>query len=637
MSRLHTTSLRVPDGVTLRGLLSKKRFKMHQSLNRAVTMPLAADSPSSGGSSGASEDDYESLRPAGSSSTTGSIACVSPHCSWRGPPPTGTSASADPATPPSRQPLRPIGALSSGPEQRERTRARAAIRRSDFKTLGPRSQIPFSCAGPDAYAREPHEDDDGTALVAEGEDATDGVSRSGMLGEADRSTPPQIVLPCTPELPRSLSSSHASFSPSSSSPSSSISRTLLLSPTAAYARQSTNLRSPQYSPDTSGLHSTGFRDDHDGDGGVGQLDSGGYSVFSFDVSSSHVDDPLRRQSLGSPTTSHLQEATAEDLLIDSGAEALNEAAGGSGKDWNREYQELLCEEPSSSKFVQLHKLTQDFEYAAQSYARIIVSELPLPFEHKTIRPSALGGIAGGAKYVVGGIVFKFALDSIIRLTPSTAPSLPPSELWMYGGYAGPSDAGAIKAAGLELLHFDHVIAQQVHGISTPLVCLVDYQGYRLMAITVLPISSETLRYGSNDGGKVVHQDDPQVTAHMDKLFKIYHLKPHVISASSVVLRGPGDIEGHVGHDNRLYLLDLARMMPPEMDIPSLRLNPRLVFSRLFRPEFMMRYGSKLSADAGTAWDPADPAESKKNIEEAKRATLVIYTKLVPGFVIDLLE
>ena len=115
---------------------------------------------------------------------------------------------------------------------------------------------------------------------------------------------------------------------------------------------------------------------------------------------------------------------------------------------------------------------------------------------------------------------------------------------MYGGYSGPSDASAIKAAGLELLHFDQVIAQQIFGISTPLVCLVDYQGYRLMAITLLPVNVDTLRYGSNDGGKTVHKDDPSVTEAMENLFKIFNLKDHQVASSSVILRGPGDVEAH---------------------------------------------------------------------------------------------
>ncbi len=35
----------------------------------------------------------------------------------------------------------------------------------------------------------------------------------------------------------------------------------------------------------------------------------------------------------------------------------------------------------------------------------------LPLEEKTIKPQQLGGFAGGLKYVVKNILFKFALDN----------------------------------------------------------------------------------------------------------------------------------------------------------------------------------------------------------------------------------
>jgi hypothetical protein len=35
-------------------------------------------------------------------------------------------------------------------------------------------------------------------------------------------------------------------------------------------------------------------------------------------------------------------------------------------------------------------------------------------------------------------------------------------------------------------------------------------GFRLLAMPILPISKETLKYGSDDGGKTVHADIPEV-------------------------------------------------------------------------------------------------------------------------------
>ena len=55
-------------------------------------------------------------------------------------------------------------------------------------------------------------------------------------------------------------------------------------------------------------------------------------------------------------------------------------------------------------------LEHDFVYAAETYGRIIISEHCLPDHQKTINPVSVGGVAGGEKYIVSGILFKFAID-----------------------------------------------------------------------------------------------------------------------------------------------------------------------------------------------------------------------------------
>ncbi len=68
-------------------------------------------------------------------------------------------------------------------------------------------------------------------------------------------------------------------------------------------------------------------------------------------------------------------------------------------------------------------------YTAQTYGRVIISELSVPIHYKTIKPTSIGGTAGGEKYIVNGILFKFALD-------------------FNGIYGG--DENAAKAAGHDL-------------------------------------------------------------------------------------------------------------------------------------------------------------------------------------------
>lgn len=112
----------------------------------------------------------------------------------------------------------------------------------------------------------------------------------------------------------------------------------------------------------------------------------------------------------------------------------------------------------------------------------------------------IGGNAGGEKYIYNGILFKFATD------------------WkkIYDG-----DQMAMKAASHELLSLVRIQECHVDGVYTPLMTLVrslriknkqyiligitqiDYLGFRLTAVSLLPISNKTIVYGSSDGGVYV--------------------------------------------------------------------------------------------------------------------------------------
>ena len=61
--------------------------------------------------------------------------------------------------------------------------------------------------------------------------------------------------------------------------------------------------------------------------------------------------------------------------------------------------------------TELMHLSEDFIYVSRSVGKIIISEVYVPVEKKLIKPSTLGGRAGGEKYVVHNILFKFAVDS----------------------------------------------------------------------------------------------------------------------------------------------------------------------------------------------------------------------------------
>lgn len=87
------------------------------------------------------------------------------------------------------------------------------------------------------------------------------------------------------------------------------------------------------------------------------------------------------------------------------------------------------------------------------------------------------------KYICQNILFKFALDFEIR-----------PGLWMYGGDVR-SDENAMKAAAHELKGLISYYSCNIEGLHFPLMALIDYKGFRVIAISILPINDNTICYG----------------------------------------------------------------------------------------------------------------------------------------------
>lgn len=91
-------------------------------------------------------------------------------------------------------------------------------------------------------------------------------------------------------------------------------------------------------------------------------------------------------------------------------------------------------------------------------------------------------------------------------------------------------------------------------LNTPLMALIDYKGYRLVAMSFLPISKGSLVYGSSDAGKTIHNDAPPVVPLMKKVGKKLNLLEHLVGSKRII--GPGDIEVHRGDDDRFYIVGM---------------------------------------------------------------------------------
>ena len=162
---------------------------------------------------------------------------------------------------------------------------------------------------------------------------------------------------------------------------------------------------------------------------------------------------------------------------------------------------------------------------------------------------------------------------------------------------------------------------QCDGIRVPLMALIDYRGYRLVAQSILPISRSTIIYGSNDGGKTVHDSSPEFRARMKRAGEQLNIKGHPCGVSKtarqVMLWGPTDIEGHMGSDGRYYVIDLARVFPPTCSDAHVK---ETFLYELMRPEWVAENPVPLSSDAFSGFSSfrMDSLENREVFESTQR-------------------
>eukprot|EP01125_Pyxidicula_operculata_P005438 TRINITY_DN1931_c0_g2_i1.p1 TRINITY_DN1931_c0_g2~~TRINITY_DN1931_c0_g2_i1.p1 ORF type:complete len:2425 (-),score=534.59 TRINITY_DN1931_c0_g2_i1:786-8060(-) len=289
-------------------------------------------------------------------------------------------------------------------------------------------------------------------------------------------------------------------------------------------------------------------------------------------------------------------------------------------DWNESFQSLLAQEDSLEKFNGLAALARDFKYVAETYGRIIISESFCSDSERKIKPSRnVGGFAGGHKYVCQGILFKFALDVQHR-----------DGKWLYGGDK-PSHEKAMKAAANERKGLMSLFHCQIPNLHFPLMALIHYQGFCLIAMSILPVGRDTLIYGSADAGLTCCAKEKEMNEAMLEAGKKLNLRVHLVRETPIV--GPGDIEGHRGTDGRYYLLDFSRVMPPEAPTTD---SGREIFYNVLRPSFVRNYPKPLCSDAFSGWAEGDPNIDEIN-RDAANATLHLFSVAIPSFAKHLIE
>ena len=310
----------------------------------------------------------------------------------------------------------------------------------------------------------------------------------------------------------------------------------------------------------------------------------------------------------------------------------NEVLTNAGCYWNTEFQRALDMDEGRAQWTRLAKLAHDFVYCSKTYGKIIITEYYLPESEKTIKSVIdAGGVAGGSKYICSNIFFKFALDTDLTEETRKKKNLTKEQLpstWMYGG-SQPDDYAAMKASKNDMTGLMSYYNAKIPGLYFPLMALIDYRGFRLIAMSILPISKSTIRYGSADAGKTIHKANKEINTKMQEAAEILNLKGHRTGTGRVMIYGPGDIEAHEGKDNKFYVVDFGRTFPPEA--PS-EPGSRKIFYCLLRPEFVRMYHKPLSSDAFSCWGRCN---SKIHNQEVREATQYLYDVIIPKFADEL--
>lgn len=312
-----------------------------------------------------------------------------------------------------------------------------------------------------------------------------------------------------------------------------------------------------------------------------------------------------------------------DMDLDSSTNRLTNPDAPRVVDWNAEFQSAVDEVSSLTMnhspdkriaaYSKLGKLYQNFIDTATLYGKILISEKYLPENCRTFKACDIGGVAGGEKFLVQNILFKICTD--------------------HCGIFNGNEYYAHKLGSHELKGLINIYNNGSKlGLYVPMMCVLMYKGFHMIAMSVLPINNSTLVYGSPDAGRTIY-DHAEFSAKLKQVADELGLKLHKVGKEPSVklLYTPVDMEGHMGTDGRMYLLDFSRLFPPERPDPS---SPKYMYlCRLLRPEFVKIYSQMfgpLSSDAysnfsvGTDTDEADRAD-------INHATEYLLTEHLPLF------
>jgi hypothetical protein len=288
-------------------------------------------------------------------------------------------------------------------------------------------------------------------------------------------------------------------------------------------------------------------------------------------------------------------------------------------DWAARYEAALAapeDAPQnlSCKYEEIVGVCGEFIVAAKLAAVTIVQEMFLPLKERTLRPSSTKpadgrGLEGGRGWRGLKLVYDLPhLGLHLRLCRDDD-----------GIFGGSDEAAAKGRGGSERRGVEAYTRAQMQGVTLPLVAIVDYHGFRVVATSRLPIQKpifasngklrrvrEDICHGTFDRGEKVATEDRSLMQKLRGAAQYLNLSQHQVKGGSELVPRPlwasADVRGYrgvsVGH---YYLLNFWRALPPEdpRHTPHLLSFPReqSIMWRTLRPELVKSNPIPLSPDA----------------------------------------
>eukprot|EP01124_Arcella_intermedia_P015505 TRINITY_DN2200_c0_g1_i12.p1 TRINITY_DN2200_c0_g1~~TRINITY_DN2200_c0_g1_i12.p1 ORF type:complete len:1009 (+),score=228.31 TRINITY_DN2200_c0_g1_i12:124-3150(+) len=275
---------------------------------------------------------------------------------------------------------------------------------------------------------------------------------------------------------------------------------------------------------------------------------------------------------------------------------------------------FLSQKGSEKNWELLYELYEAFLNCSVQYARTIISERGLQDSDKTIKPKSNNstpnpstnpsyGTLGGPKFLINGIMFKYCDD--VQVDRGT---------YILGGDSS-SIEKAIKLGSHELKGGNILLSSACDELRVTLISVVNYSGYRMIAMAELPGIAGTLpKHGSCDGGKHFNWDE-KVSGLLADVGTKLNLLPHTSVSGDYTIQVAADVEVHYVKDfDHHYVLDLSRLMPPD---PCHESGSHYYY--FFRPEFIKKLPFPVASEVGNFIIPDEKEITIWTIKTAQKS------------------